>query len=336
LVSSNQQAVFLLTALGAILAAAGAGAFLLLRQPEPSPAAGQPAPQPEMAPGTEVALSGPVQHRLVVGVPPLIDGVLDSVEVQLGDEVFAGQLLGRVRNEELASFDLEAREDLLKIQARVNETESRVLAARLEASRAAADASRAQADFERLKKIADRQALLHGEGATPRLEYEKAQANLKPARDEYDALREASRLADERVQALAAELDAVRASLNTQTTETEATSADIQAADIVSPVDGVLVAAAAAPGDPVNPDMLGLFQVSPNPYWLKVIVEPEPPILERIAAGLPALVFFSESPSTPFEGAVSGVQNGRVEIAFDTPEPLWRAGSTATARIKLP
>src|SRR5207237_10855597 len=101
-------------------------------------------------------------------------GTIDSFFVDLGQDVSEGQLLAHISNQGLES----AREEAVRIQQnaqeKVNAIESRIVAARLEASRSRADANRSRDQFERADKAYQRQQPLHRERATPWLAYEKS------------------------------------------------------------------------------------------------------------------------------------------------------------------
>ncbi|MCC7233795.1 MAG: HlyD family efflux transporter periplasmic adaptor subunit [Bryobacterales bacterium] len=304
------------------------------KKPEPKTAA--PPPEPALSSGSDVNYTGLINARELLLVPAPVEGTMESVEVQPGQEVFEGQLLGRIRNEGLDGVMTVSREQLEAVQSRVTNLESTLLAARLEASRAGADASRAQGEYDRASKIAMRQQLLYREGATPRLTFEKAEKDSENARAEAEGLRELARRAEEKVKNLGADIEAARKSLEEREKALEAAQNDLSAAEIHSPVDGVVLAVRLKAGDPVDAGMEDLFQLSANPLRLKVVIEPEPPVLAKLHVPMPAAVMVAELPLTSVEGEVAEIKDGRVTVNFDAPDASVKAGLTATVRIKIP
>ena len=135
-----------------------------------------------------------------------------------------------------------ARSELERAQSRLTNLEASVVAARLEASRAGADASRSRSDFDAAEKAYLRQQLLYREGATPRLVFEKAERDYLRAKSEYETLAAVAKASDQRVDALLKDVDAARKNLAGKTADLEDADADLLAAEVHSPVDGMVVA----------------------------------------------------------------------------------------------
>ena len=139
-------------------AAAGYGWWWREQHKPPEPVS---RPAPASAPvETEVSLPGKIQARNVVNVGAPVDGILDQYLVDVGEEVFEGEVLARIKNGGLDSAAQNARSDAERAQGRVTDLESQLLAARLELSRARSDAIRAKADYERAEKAWQRQKML--------------------------------------------------------------------------------------------------------------------------------------------------------------------------------
>jgi len=300
------------------------------------PKKAEPPPQMLLASGTELSYTGTINAREILLVPAPVEGTMEIVEVEPGQEVFEGQLLGRIRNEGLDGVMTAAREQLEAAQSKVTNLDGALLAARLEVSRAMADAQRAGGEYDRARKVADRQQLLYREGATPRLTYEKAQKDSENARSEYEGLRELARRSEERLKTLTADLEAARKTLEEREKALEAAQNDLSAAEVHSPADGVLVASRVKAGDAVDAGMEDLFQISTNPLQLKVMIEPEPPVLEKLRAPAPVSVLVAELPLTPIEGELVEIKDGKVTVNFDAPDAVVKSGLTATVRVKIP
>jgi multidrug efflux pump subunit AcrA (membrane-fusion protein) len=327
---------WLLAAGTVILVGIGAGALSLLRR-----TSSQAVPVSKAAPvsartsvGNEISLPGTIRAQNVVLVAAPLEGMIETILVQVGEDVYENQPLARIQNTSLqASRDL-AMAEVERAQSRVNSAESMQIAARLEASRARADAARARSGFDVAEKAALRQETLYREGATPRLVYEKAQKEYETAKAEYETLRELANHAEDRAAAMAKELDAARQILEQTNQDLEQTAADLAAAEVRSPVNGVLIAARAGVGDQVNQNMTDLFQIAVDLLHLEVVVEPPPPALARIRTGQLAQVLLAETPNEAIPATVKEVKGGQVIVEFTSPNPI-RPNLSAQVRIKL-
>jgi multidrug efflux pump subunit AcrA (membrane-fusion protein) len=327
---------FLATASVLLLALISGAALLYQRSRTPPAAPPTASAEPVLPPGSEISFTGLVQARQVVLVPPPMDGTLESVEVEVGQEVFEGQLLARIKNPALESSRDAAREDRERAQSRVNNLESSLIAARLESSRAAADASRAKLEFEKAEKLALRQQMLMREGATARLVHDKAQKDYQMASADYQALRDTERQAQNRVDSLVRDLEAARRALEEKNNQLEAATADLEGAEVVSPVDGILIAARGNPGDEITLAMEDLFQIAIDPGRLQVNIDPDPPARNRLSDGLPALVQVLEISSDALSGELKIGEDGKVRVEFTTTDPYLKPGLNAIVKIKLP
>ena len=323
---------------GVVLLGLALGGFTLFRREakKPEPKKEAPPPAPVFTSGAEFTYTGLIAARETLFVPAPVEGTMEIVEVEPGQEVFEGQLLGRIRNEGLDGIRAAAQEQLEAAQSKVTNLESSLLAGRLEVSRAAADASRAQGEYDRLTKFANRQQMLYREGATPRLTFEKAVKDADNARAEYEGLRELARRAEERMKDQTSDLEAARKTLEEREKTLEAAQNDLAAAEVHSPVDGVLIASRVKAGDMVDAGMEDLFQISTNPLRLKVTIEPEPPVLAKLRAPLPVLVLVAEVPLSGIEGELVEIKDGKGTVNFDAPDASIKPGLTASVRVKIP
>jgi multidrug efflux pump subunit AcrA (membrane-fusion protein) len=327
---------FLALASLVMLALVGGGVYAWKRRAAPSTPVKPVAEEAAPAAGAEVSFTGVIQAQVVAPVAAPIDGTLETVEVEVGSEVFEGQLIARIKNLGLETEQAEAQQEVERVQTRINNLESTLIAARLEASRAGADAERARLEYEKAEKAATRQQLLYNEKATPRLTYEKAQRDLAQAKTEYDAAREQARQAEERVAGTLRELDAAKRMLEEKTASLEAARADMAVSEVHAPVDGLLVAAAAKVGDEVEPGMKDLFQIAVDPSKLQVLLEPEAAVAAKLAEGLPAIVQVLELSSDAIAGEVKKTESGQWKVEFTTGDSNIKPGLNAIVKVKLP
>jgi multidrug efflux pump subunit AcrA (membrane-fusion protein) len=319
-----------------VFLAVAAGALSLLkwkRGSEGAPAASTG--RVEAFTGSEISLPGEIQAQQVVAVGAPVEGTITAILANAGESVFEGQLLAEIGNSSLEMNRSAAQLELERAQAEVNGMESRVISSRLEASRARADASRARSEFERTEKAFTRQQFLLEKGATPRLVYEKARKEYDMAKSDFTTLDDAARAAEDRVSQLGRDLDAAKKTLAAKTGDYEQAGERAAAGQVLSPVDGLVVSRKGDKGETVNPDVQDFFVIAVNLEVLDVVVEPEPPALERIHAGQEAVIQLAEFPGQGIPGQVREVKDGRVIVEFTRPGPEVKPGLTAQVRIKL-
>ncbi len=319
-----------------ILVAVAAGALSWLRR---SPPVAAPPPSSALPPAplaaSEISLPCRIraQHIIPVGAP--VEGTIEFLGPGPGDDVYEGEVLGRIRNVGLEAAQQLAQAQVERAQARVDSLNSNYIAARLEASRARSDASRVQSDSDRAEKVYLRQQLLYREGATPRLVFEKAQQELKLAREQFQVLDELARQTEQRVDALRKELENARRLLEEQNREMDEAKENVAAAEIHSPVDGIMVARTRQAGDEVTREVKDLFHLAIELTSLEAVAEPEPHILERIRSGQEAVVVLAELAGQGIAGRVRHVKGSEVIVEFLSPNPAIRPGLSAQVRIKL-
>jgi multidrug resistance efflux pump len=320
--------------LGVTAVAAGAAAWLYQHRVASRVASSAP-PTPVVLP-PEVTLPGAIRARHVVAVPAPVEGLLEQYMVQPGQEVFEGQLLARIHNEGLEAARQAALADMERVEARARALESALIAARLEASRARAEAERVRDDYQRAEKTFERQQFLFKEGAIAKMVFEKARKEFEAARQQYEAVENLAGLAEDRVASLTQELDSTRQQLEKAREALEEAQQRVAATEVHSPVNGILLARTRQPGDPVGPHVPDLLQIAVDLSVLEVVVEPEPPILERLSPGYPALVDVPEAPQTGLPGRVLTIEkDGHVIIEFSNPNPAIKPGMNAKVRIAL-
>ncbi|HUJ21314.1 MAG TPA: efflux RND transporter periplasmic adaptor subunit [Bryobacteraceae bacterium] len=322
----------LLLALPVTLVALGAAAFSLLRrESRPKVVAAYP---PAAALPVELSVSGRIQARHVIPVSAATAGTLDAVFVDVGQDVYEGQVLAHISSQSLDSAREEAERAAQSAQEKVSTIEGRLIAARLDASRSRADANRARDQLERAEKAYQRQQLLHREGATPRLVYEKSEREFETARAEFTSLDALARQAEEHVTETANELNAARRAAADRSAELETATTQAAGAEVRSPASGILVGRKADPGKLLTPEEANdLFEIAVDTAQLAVLLNPDDAAVKRIRAGQEALIFVAGSPGV-IPGTVAEVAGG-VSVTFTSPSPAIRPGMTAQVRLKL-
>ncbi|MBK9169570.1 MAG: HlyD family efflux transporter periplasmic adaptor subunit [Bryobacterales bacterium] len=331
--ASNAKVWAAAAAGAAILMAAGYGLAVFRMKPEPAPepvaAVEAPPARPE-----ETSLPGTIRAVHVVDIPPPLDGTIEAFYAETGDQVYEGQILGRMGS---AGLEIE-REAVQSAEERARErmqtVESQLLSARLEASRARADASRSRSEYDRLDREYRRQKLLYSEGATPKLAVDKVERDFELAKGEFDALDASARISEERVTRLMRDLDDARADMAARSRALDDLEAEAGAGEIVSPIDGQVISRVGVAGERVSPAQVpALFRIATDLTQLEVALDVPPPALKELRPGLPALVIVAGA-SDGMLGEISRIEGTSAIVSFTATGPA-RPGDTAQVRIKL-
>jgi len=325
---------WVLLSVAAVLAGVAGGA-LSLRHRRPAPVLPVRAAGPAVLTASQVTLSGAIRPQHVVGVGAQVNGLIEAFLVDVGQDVYQGQVLARIGSQALESSREAAASGVDHAQEQVNRVEAAVAGARLEQSRADAEAQRARFAMERAETALTRQQLLVSQGATPHLVYEKAQGEYDSARTEFAVMDKAARATAERVQSALAEVASAQKILADENQRLEESQAAFEAADVHSPVDGLLVGRNGEIGKSVQEFGDNLFQIATDMYALEVALEPEPPILKRVRPGQPALVLVPDLESAGMAGDVKEIKGTQVLVEFNSATPAIRPGMVADVRLML-
>lgn len=325
---------WLLLSAAVILTALAIGALSLFRRQPPESVTVSTAPPPAVFAGSEVSLSGRIRAQEVVAIPAPVEGIIEMFHADIGQEVYEGQLLAEIKSAESESVREAAQADLDGARSRVSQVESRLISARLDASRAGSEAARAREELDRAEKNYLRQQILYREGAAARLTYEKARKEFESVKAEFNALDQVARIAEDQLASLTKQLDEARRVLAEKSSEFEEASALVSAGQVYSPVNGLVVGRHGRSGDEITLAVEDLFRIAVNLSALEVVLDPEPPVLPRIRAGQEAIVQVAEVPEG-LPGKVKEVRDGQVIVEFVSPSPAVKPGLTAQVLIRL-
>jgi multidrug resistance efflux pump len=299
---------------------------------EQKPAVAKPVPKGTPADNT---YQGTIRATKTLPIPAPIDGTLEEVSVADGEEVFEGQLLARINNTTVTLAKQKAEEDLAQARAKLEDSDSQLIAARLEASRADADASRARLDYEAASKNYERQRMLFREGATAKKQFEASEAAFLKIRNELNQLEETQKAAASRVKVLQEQADLARARVADLTEDLEEAEAEMLTGEVKAPVTGFLVSHKKEAGDAVTRDVADLFEIAVDLTALEVVVPVPDELAKQLAAGQNALVQLAEAGPQPLEAKVREVKSGTAAVEFLSPNPAIRPGMTAQVRFLL-
>jgi multidrug resistance efflux pump len=325
---------WVLLSVAAVLAGV-AGGVLSLWHRRPAPALPVRAAGPAVLLLNQVTLSGTIRPQHIVGVGAQVAGVIDAFAVDVGQDVYQEEVLARIGSQGLDSSREAAASAVDHAQEQVNRADTAVAGARLEQSRADAEAQRARFAMERAETAFSRQQLLFSQGATPRLVYEKAQREYDSARTEFNVMDKAARAAAESVQSALQEVASAQKILADENQRLQESQAAFEAADVHSPVDGLLVGRSGEVGKSAQEFGDNLFQIATDTYALEVAVEPQPPVLKRLRPGQPALVLVPDLGIPGITGDIKEIKGALVVVEFNSTIPAIRPGMVADVRLKL-
>jgi multidrug resistance efflux pump len=322
---------WLLISVAAVLAGAGGGALSLHWKGRGAPPVRKTGAA-LIPTASEVTLSGKLRPQHVTTVKAELDGDIDAFLVDVGEEVFTGEVLARVGASGLESRRDAAAAAVSAAEDQASRAESKVANARLEASRADADRQRSRAVLDKMQAVYERQQMLNQHGATPRLTWEKAQRDFQSAQEEYDAMDKAARLSADQVQTALNELTAAQKAVADRNQELAAIRDNIQSGEVHSPVDGTVVARNGEVGSPAGAN---LFEIATDMFALEVAVEPEPRVLQRLRPGDPATILIPDLPNAGMAGRIGEIQDNRAVVEFNCTLAGVRPGMPVQVRLKL-
>jgi multidrug resistance efflux pump len=316
-----------------VIAAIGAGALShRLKKKAPPVQAGTPA---AVLNTNDVTISGSIRALHVTGVGSKIEGSIEAFLVDVGDEVFEGQVLARIGSGNLETQREQASAQVELAQQQVATAESAVASAKMEASRADADMERARLQVDRTQKVFERQTTLHKAGATPKLKFEAAVAEYEASVKEFEIMDKASRAAREGVQTANNKLTAAKANLEERAGDLEDAQGAFEAAEVRSPVAGVVVGRQGEVGKPSRDYGDQLVQIATDLFQLEVVADARPEILKRIYPGQQALVLVLDLQAAGMPGVVKEIKDGQAIVEFSSSMPAIKPGMRADVRLKF-
>jgi multidrug resistance efflux pump len=325
------QGKWVLISVAAVLAGAGGGALSLHWKGRPAAATRKPAAA-LMDAIPEITLSGKLRPQHITTVKPDIEGDIDALIVDVGEDVFAGEVLAQIGASGLETLRDAAAAAVTAAEQQVSKAEANVANARLEASRAEADRQRSRAALDKARSTYERQEMLNKAGATPRLTWEKAQRELQAAQQDFDVIEKATRLSADQQQAALNGLAAAQKAVVERSAALAAARDNIQSGEVHSPVDGTVVARNGEVGQPAGED---LYEIATDMFALEVALEPEPAVLQRLRPGQGALVSLPDLQNAGFQGQIREIKDNAVIVEFNCTLAGIRPGMPVQVRLKL-
>lgn len=258
---------------------------------------------------------GTAEARYVYRIGPTVAGRVKRVDVQVGDRVQAGQLLG-----EMDPVDLDDR--IRAQEAALKRAEANVLAAEAQVQEASARKTYAEAQARRYERLLKARSVSEEVVEAKRQERQVAVANFRAVGANLDATRQ--ELA--RVRADHAGLIQQRANLR-----------------LVAPADGLVSARDADPGTTVIAGQSVVEIIDPKSLWISARFDQLR--AAGLRAGLPVRIVLRSQAGQSVAGRVLRVEPRAdavteemlAKVALDVmPEPLPPVGDLAEVTVALP
>lgn len=221
---------------------------------------------------------GTVEARYTHKIGPTFAGRIKRVEVQPGDRVKRGQLLG-----EMDPVDLDDRVGAQ--EAALRRANANVLAVQAQIQESNARQAFTAGQLQRYEQLLAARSVSQEALETKRQEWQVAQAGLSAARANLDAARQES-----------ARLRAERAGLVRQ-------RANVR---LIAPVDGLVTRRDAEPGTTVVAGQTVVEVVEPGSLWINARFDQQR--AQGLGAGLPARIGLRSRGGAPMRGVISRVE----------------------------
>jgi HlyD family secretion protein len=326
---------FLVISLAVILSGSLVGAWFLLRKPKPASPAPRSAEALTLPVGATPTLSGPIRPQHVVTIGSSSSGTIEAFLAEVGQEVFEGDTLARVTSRSQEAAVETAQNAVERAQSRVDKVEENVNSARLEQSRANADMDRSRSAFDDADQQYSKAQNQFRFQAISRNAFDAAQKARAAALADYERKQRVWRTSVEYVNGLEKSAESERKFLDDRTQALSEAKNDLNAADVHAPASGWVVTRNGQAGQSAQEAGDQMFVIATDFAIMEVVLEPEPPILKRLAPGMPALVLIPEMTNAALSGNIKAIDRNQVIVQFDNPLIGLKPGARASVRLKL-
>ncbi len=237
-------------------------------------------------------------------VSPQIPGRIGQILVKEGDTVTRNQLLAVIEPKEMQAeqeYFAHSEEGLtaqvqeseaalryqeLQTREQINQAEAALAAAQAQQAQAAAELERARLDFQRTEGLFKQGIVAAQVADQARTTYQAAQAHVEALRKQVEAQRAALALAQANAEQIVVRRNALLASQHQRAAaEAQKQKAQVRLGytELRAPIDGLVSARAARPGEVVNAGQPILSLINPDDLWVRADVEET--YLDRIRIG---------------------------------------------------
>lgn len=264
-------------------------------------------------------------EAIEINVATKLAGRIDSIAVDEGDFVTAGQPLARMQTTVLEAQYDEAVSRAQEAAYAIDAAQSQVVLRKADVAAAQAGVTQREAELDAVRRRLSRSATLAREGASSEQELDDDRANFARAQATLAAARAQVASAQAAVDMAQAQLVGTRSSMTAAKATVARIEADITDSVLVAPRDGRVQFRIAQPGEvlPAGGKVLSLVDLS---YVYMTFFLPET-VAGRVAVGADARIVLDAAPSYVIPATISFVAS----TAQFTPKTV----ETASERQKL-
>ncbi|MBE9076510.1 efflux RND transporter periplasmic adaptor subunit [Romeria aff. gracilis LEGE 07310] len=303
------------------LLGAGAIAFFILRRPAPYDVAELTVPVAAEGITVRITASGDVEPIRTVNLSPKAAGIVEELYVEQGDRVQAGQIVARMRSDELEAQIVQNRGSLAEAEAAlrdvqqgstptdVAQAEANLAAVEAQVRDARARLDLANEDLNRNQQLADQGAIAQNELDRAVSEVRSARANLEQTQSRVAEAEQ--RLADLRNDPDPEDLDQAQARVRQAQGRLQAIQTQVEDTIIRAPFGGIVTQKFATEGAFVTPTTSASEASSATSTaiiaiadGLEVVAEVPEADISRIQIGQAVEIQADAFPEQLFEGAV--------------------------------
>jgi HlyD family secretion protein len=280
-----------------------------------------------------VAVSATGNPNAVVNVQvgSQVSGTVVALFADFNTKVTKGQLIARIDpapfqarvDQAQASLDA-ARGSVANAEAVEQQAMANIQSATASLAAAKANVVKAQAAVDDAKSKVDRRVALVADGSDSKEDLETAQTTYKSAIAEVDAVVAQQHAGEESVKAAQAQLDVAKSLIATNEAQVkqnmaalEAARLDLEHTKIIAPVDGVVVARNVDVGQTVAASLAAptLFQIAQDLTKMQVDTNVSEADVGRVQVGQPATFTVDAYPGRIFKGVVTSIRKAPINVA---------------------
>jgi len=206
----------------------------------------------------DLVLTGIVTTEDVI-VSPQVSGRIETLPVDVGDPVKAGDLIALIQPAELEVDQAYYQHNVEAMAAQISAAEADVLAAR-------AQLTEAEASLERAQQLLERTQSVVAAGGLTREAMDQASSGVDVARARVEAARG-------RVAASEGAVSAARRQRDAAAAQVERAGIRLSYAEVRAPIPGIVNVRVGRPGEFVNVGQPLVTLVNPADYWVRADIE---------------------------------------------------------------
>lgn len=268
---------------------------------------------------------GTTKPSVEVALRSQVEGKLLNLTVDVGDRVVSNQLLARLDDTLLVT-------EVSKAQADLAALESEQAQAMAEVSNAKAQLERSRVELQQAEANAQRYQDLVQEGAVTTQQAETFQTQAKVAQQGVLSAQDQLRSREKAVESITGRMAAQKAVINDRITRKTY-------ANLLSPINGVVLEKISEPGNLVSPggEVLQLGDLS----TVKVVVPVSELDLETLRVGQSVQVLLDAFPDRTFTGEIARISpvadpvSRQIPVEVTLPNPNGNITSNLLARVSL-